>query len=65
MTLKQLRYFLAIVQSELNISQAARSLHVSQVAVSVQIHMLEEELAAPLFVRRGTRITALTESGNT
>ena len=65
MTLKQLRYFLAIVQSDLNISQAARSLHVSQVAVSVQIHMLEEELAAPLFVRRGTRITALTESGNT
>lgn len=65
MTLKQLRYFLAIVQSELNISQAARGLHVSQVAVSVQVHMLEEELAAPLFVRRGTRITALTQTGNT
>jgi LysR family transcriptional regulator, cys regulon transcriptional activator len=65
MTLKQLRYFLAIIQSDLNISQAARGLHVSQVAVSVQIHMLEEELAAPLFVRRGTRMTALTETGNT
>ncbi len=65
MTLKQLRYFLAILQSELNISRAARELHVSQVAVSVQIRELEEELSAPLFLRRGSRITALTETGNT
>lgn len=65
MTLKQLRYFLAVVQADLNISRAARDLHVSQVAVSVQVHMLEEELSAPLFLRRGNRITALTETGNT
>jgi LysR family cys regulon transcriptional activator len=64
-TLKQLRYFLAVVQADLNISRAARDLHVSQVAVSVQVHMLEEELSAPLFLRRGNRITALTETGNT
>lgn len=65
MTLKQLRYFLAVVQADLNISRAARDLHVSQVAVSVQVHMLEDELSAPLFLRRGNRITALTETGNT
>lgn len=56
-----LRYFHAVAH-EGNLTRAAESLHVSQSAVSVQIHKLEESLGARLFERRG-RTLLLTAAG--
>ncbi len=64
MTLKQLRYMSAIVRADLNFSRAARTLHVSQVAISKQIRLLEEELSTKLFLRQGKKIAAITEAGH-
>jgi len=56
-----LRYFWAVAH-EGNLTRAARKLHVSQSAVSVQIQKLEEELGHALFERRGNKLI-LTEAG--
>ena len=56
-----LRYFHAVAH-EGNLTRAAEMLHVSQSAVSVQIHKLEESLGARLFDRRG-RSLVLTPAG--
>lgn len=61
MELRVLRYFIAIVQAK-NISKAAAKLHVSQPALSRQIHQLESELGKTLFVR-GHRQIHLTSAG--
>lgn len=63
MTLKQLRYLLAVIEGEMNISSAARALHVSQAAVSKQIKLLEDELGVQLFLRQGRKIAAITQAG--
>ena len=63
MNLQQLRYLCGIADHELNISKAAEALHTSQPGVTRQIRQLEEELKAELLVRRGNRISALTEAG--
>src|SRR5437870_3354330 len=65
MTLQQLRYLCGIADHELNISKAAEALHTSQPGVTRQIRQLEEELKTELLVRRGNRISALTEPGRT
>jgi LysR family transcriptional activator of nhaA len=56
-----LHYFWAVAHEE-NLTRAAEKLHVSQSAVSMQIHKLEEELGHALFERRGKRLV-LTEAG--
>lgn len=56
-----LQYFWAVAR-EGNLTRAARSLHVSQSALSVQIRLLEEQLGQPLFSREGRRLL-LTEAG--
>lgn len=60
MELRQLQYFLAVVQEE-NISRAADAIHVTQPTLSRQMAQLEEELGTPLFVRG--RHLELTEAG--
>jgi LysR family cys regulon transcriptional activator len=62
-TLKQLRYFVAVVRHNLNISRAAQALCTSQAAISKQIHVLEEELSVQLFIRHGKRIMRVTRAG--
>lgn len=59
MELRQLRNFL-VVSRTLNISEAARRLHVSQPALSRQILDLEQSLERPLFLRQpnGLKLTA-------
>jgi LysR family cys regulon transcriptional activator len=47
----------------LNVSAAAAALHTSQPGISKQIRSLEDELGIEVFVRRGKRITAITEPG--
>ncbi len=61
MELRHLRYFV-IVAEEQNVTRAAAKLHVSQPALSRQIHDLEEELGLALF-ERSAKMIRLTEPG--
>jgi LysR family cys regulon transcriptional activator len=63
MNFQQLRYLREIVRSDLRLSTAAETLHTSQPGVSKQIRLLEDELGIMLLVRKGKRITGLTEPG--
>lgn len=63
MNLSQLRYFVAIVDAGLNITQAAARVHTSQPGVSKQLKALENELGVLLFQRRGRNLEALTDAG--
>ncbi|MDT8449431.1 MAG: LysR substrate-binding domain-containing protein [Wenzhouxiangellaceae bacterium] len=63
MKLQQLRFFLAVVDNDLNITAAAEALYTSQPGISKQIRMLEDELDLQLFVRNGKRVEALTPAG--
>jgi len=61
MDIRQLRYFIAIVE-EKSISAAARRLHLSQPPLSQQLKAMEEELGALLVERSGKRLE-VTEAG--
>ena len=61
MDLRQLRYFVGIVQAG-SLSRAADHLHVAQSAISHHLASLEAEMAKPL-VTRGPKGIALTEAG--
>ncbi len=62
MDLSQLRYFLAIVETQ-GFTKAAELLFVSQPSLSAGIKKLEQELGVVLFERGGRRAT-LTAAGN-
>lgn len=61
MELRHLRYFIATAEEE-NVSLAASKLHISQPAISRQIHDLEYEIGFQLFERSGKALK-LTEAG--
>lgn len=61
MTTQQLESFLVVAEN-LNFARAADTLHITQSAVSRQIHGLEEELGAKLF-HRTSRSVLLTPAG--
>lgn len=63
MNLQKLRYLREIARHNLNLTQAANALHTSQPGVSRQIIEMEDELGVDLFVRKGRRLTELTEPG--
>ncbi|MCU7847203.1 MAG: LysR family transcriptional regulator [Candidatus Thiodiazotropha sp. (ex Lucinoma kastoroae)] len=60
-TLRQLKVFKTVAEY-LNYTQAARNLHLSQPAVSMQVKQLEESAGLPLFEQTGKKIQ-LTEAG--
>ncbi|GGC13350.1 LysR family transcriptional regulator [Oxalicibacterium flavum] len=62
MDLRQLKYFMAIVE-EGQISRAARRLHMAQPPLSLQLKTLEEELGVQLIERTNKRLR-LTEAGH-
>jgi DNA-binding transcriptional LysR family regulator len=61
MDLRQLRYFVGIVQAG-SLSRAAEHLHVAQSAISHHLARLEAELKKPLVIR-GSKGISLTEAG--
>ena len=61
MDIKQLRYFMAIVE-ERQITEAARRMHMPQTPLSTKKMMLEDEIGLQLF-RRGPHHIELTEAG--
>ncbi|WP_326616201.1 LysR substrate-binding domain-containing protein [Streptomyces decoyicus] len=61
MELRQLQYFVAVVE-EANFTRAAARLHLAQPGVSAQIRQLERELGQPLLDRSGRSVT-MTEVG--
>src|SRR6266702_1692392 len=63
MELCHLRYFVAVAEAE-NVTRAATKLHVSQPALSRQIHDLEDEIGFPL-LERSAKSVRLTEAGRT
>ncbi|MEU3687664.1 LysR family transcriptional regulator [Streptomyces narbonensis] len=56
MELRQLQYFLAVVE-EAGFTRAAARLHLAQPGVSAQIRQLERELGQPLLDRSGRTVT--------
>ncbi|NRB55991.1 MAG: LysR family transcriptional regulator [Salinicola sp.] len=62
MELRHLRYFVAAAERG-SVHEAAEQLHISQPAVSRQIHDLEDDLGATLFLRstRGLELTPVGE----
>ncbi len=63
MDLKQLKSFIAVANT-LNFGRAARQLHLSQSALSIQVQNLESHLGVPLLARnrRSVRLTPAGES---
>ena len=61
MELRQLRYFVAVAEHG-NFSRAAKSIHLTQPALSRQVKSLEEELGVDLF-ERGKNVMSLTSLG--
>jgi LysR family transcriptional regulator, benzoate and cis,cis-muconate-responsive activator of ben and cat genes len=59
--LRHLRYFVAVAEME-NVSRAALKLHVSQPALTRQIHDLEDEIGFGLF-QRTAKSVRLTDAG--
>jgi LysR family cys regulon transcriptional activator len=64
MTLKQLRYLIAIADCGLNITSAAERLFTSQPGISKQLKQLEAELGMQLFTRKGKSLAAVTPAGS-
>jgi DNA-binding transcriptional LysR family regulator len=61
-TLRQFRVFEAVAD-RLSFTQAAKALHLSQPAVSMQVKAIEEQVGLPLFEQLGKQIY-LTEAGH-
>lgn len=63
MQFKQLQTMITLINSDFSVSLTAEKLFLVQSAVSQQLKRLEQELGAPLFERKGKRLTGLTELG--
>jgi LysR family cys regulon transcriptional activator len=63
MNLHQFRFVREAVRRNLNLTEAAKSLHTSQPGVSKAIIELEEELGIEIFARHGKRLKRVTEPG--
>ncbi|MCR8923149.1 LysR family transcriptional regulator [Dasania sp. GY-MA-18] len=62
MNLKQLRYFLAVVEVG-NVTKASQNLYISQPAISNAIKQLEDYLDVQLLIRSHAKGVSLTEAG--
>jgi len=64
MNFQQLRIIREAVQRNFNLTEVANALFTSQSGVSKHILDLEDELGIELFVRKGKRLTGLTDAGD-
>ncbi|OJF95955.1 LysR family transcriptional regulator [Alkalibacterium sp. 20] len=64
MDIKQMHYFISIVENDFNISQASKILHISQPALSQTIANLEKNENIILFERAHGRLQTLTPAGD-
>ena len=62
MNINQLKYFIAVAESQ-SFTKAAHQYYISQTAITQQIHALEEQLGVSL-IDRTTRPISLTSAGN-
>src|SRR5690349_25140360 len=63
MNFQQLRFVREAVRQNMNLTEVANVLYTSQSGVSKQIKDLEDELCVDILIRRGKRLTGLTEPG--
>lgn len=63
MNFQQLRFVREAVHRNFNLTEVAAALYATQPGVSRAIKELEDELGVEVFVRRGKRLTGLTEPG--
>ena len=63
MNFQQLKFVREAVRQDLNLTAAANALYTSQSGVSKQIRELEIELGIEIFIRKGKRLTGLTQAG--
>jgi len=63
MKLQQLKYLLAIVENNFNITTAAERIYTSQPGISKQLKLLEDELNLKIFRRNGKQLAGLTDTG--
>ena len=63
MKLSQIELLHALAETPFSLSKAAEKLDLAQSAVSRQLQLFEAELGAPLFVRKGKKLVALTPLG--
>lgn len=63
MNFQQLRILSETVRQHYNLTEVANALFTSQSGVSKHIKDLEDELGIELFIRKGKRLTGLTEPG--
>ncbi len=61
-TLKQLKYFVTVVETE-SIAEASRQLHIAQPSISIAIKNLESTFDQQLFIRHHAQGVSLTSSG--
>lgn len=65
MNVKHLSYLITIIDCDLNLSAAAKKIHISQPALSQIIRNFEEEIHAQLFQRQNGRLKRITHIGET
>lgn len=63
MNLQRLEVFEAIIRNNFNVSKAAHELRQSQPGLSKHLQLLEDDLGFPVFLRKGRRLSGLTEPG--
>lgn len=63
MNFQQLRIVREAIRQGFNLTEVGRTLFTSQSGVSKNIKELEDELGVDLFIRRGKRLTGMTEAG--
>ena len=63
MEIKQLKYFVAIVENNYNLSKAAQSIHISQSALSQMVKNFEDLEGIELFERYHGRLVCLSTAG--
>jgi LysR family cys regulon transcriptional activator len=63
MKLHQMKYLVAIVENNFNITAAAENIYTSQPGISKQLRLLEDELDLKIFERNGKQLIGLTVLG--